>query len=115
MMCYEFPPLGGGAGHVVNGLCRQLVRSGDDVTVMTMQYRGLPPVKALDGFHVRRIPCIRLKEYYCTIPEVATYLASGIIFAMRLVRMHKPEIIHAHFIFPDGLIARLVSLLSKIS
>ena len=114
MMCYEFPPLGGGAGRVVNGLCRQLARSGDEVTVMTMRYRGLPPDNKLDGFHVRRIPCVRLKKYYCTIPEVATYLASGFIFAMRLVRSYKPDIIHAHFIFPDGLIARVASFYSRV-
>lgn len=114
MMCYEFPPIGGGAGHVVNGLCRQLARYGDDVTVMTMQYRELSHSEMLNGFNIHRIPCVRLKKYHCTIPEVATYLASGFFFAMQFVRKYQPNIIHAHFILPDGLLARLISFHCRI-
>jgi glycosyltransferase involved in cell wall biosynthesis len=114
MMCYEFTPIGGGAARVINGLSRHLANFGDDVIVMTMGYRNLPCHEKFNGFQVHRITCIRLKPYYCTIPEVATYMTSGALYAMRLVKIYKPDIIHAHFILPDGLLAKLVNFYSRI-
>lgn len=113
MMCYEFPPIGGGGGGFVDGLCRELARHGDIVNLMTMRFKALPHTEKVDGFTIHRIPCVRLKEYHCSMTEVATYQASGFWHGIRLVRALQPDLIHANFIFPDGLLAWWTSFFSK--
>ena len=86
MMCYEFPPIGGGGAGVVRGLSAQLVRMGHDVDVVTMHYRGLPKHEWVDGVHVHRVPCVRLSTSWCTMAEQATYLATVVPYAVKLAR-----------------------------
>ncbi len=42
VICYEFPPLGGGGAKVVHGVARELIKAGHSVDLVTMGYRGLP-------------------------------------------------------------------------
>ena len=105
MMCYEFPPIGGGGAGVVRGLSAQLVRMGHEVDVVTMRYRGLPKRELVDGVDVHRVPCVRLSTSWCTMAEQATYLATVVPYAVKLARRRYYDINHTHFIFPDGLAA----------
>src|SRR5215213_4007434 len=105
MMCYEFPPIGGGGAGVVRGLAAQLVRMGHDVDVVTMRYQHLPKHEWVDGVHVHRVPCVRMSPSWCTMAEQATYLASVVPYAVKLARRRHYDINHTHFILPDGLAA----------
>jgi len=102
MPCYEFPPLGGGGSRVVDGLSRQLVVDGHEVDVVTMGFRGLPGHDVVDGVDVHRVPCIRLKEHHCTMPEAAAYLFAAMPRIKRLAAQRSYDINHTHFILPDG-------------
>jgi glycosyltransferase involved in cell wall biosynthesis len=42
---------------------------------------------------------------HCSVPEVATYVAFALPAARRLIKRRRPDLVHAHFIFPDGFIA----------
>lgn len=105
MLCYEFPPIGGGAAKVAYGLSRELVREGHKVDLVSMGYRGLPRCELVHGIHVIRVPCIRTRKYFCTIPEAASYLLSAILMTWRLAGQRRHDLLHAHFILPDGLLA----------
>lgn len=94
---------------MVEGLCRNLVRSGDEVDLFTMRFDGLPREEHIDGLHVHRVPCIRRRKHYCTVPEVATYLAMAFGTEVRQAIQRRPDLVHAHFIFPDGLLAWCVA------
>ena len=89
MLSYEFPPLGGGGVGVAHGLSTQLVGMGHEVDVLTMRYRDLPRLEEIEGVRVHRVPCVRLRETYCTMGEQATYLAMALPYALRLVRKHR--------------------------
>jgi glycosyltransferase involved in cell wall biosynthesis len=102
MLCYEFPPLGGGGSRVVEGLSRQLVVDGHEVDVVTMGFRGLPAHDVVDGVDVHRVPCVRLKEHHCTMLEAATYLLAAFPRIKRLAGRRRYDINHTHFILPDG-------------
>ena len=108
MMCYEFPPIGGGGAGVVRGLSGQLVRMGHEVDVVTMRYQGLPAHEWVDGVHVHRVPCVRLSTSWCTMAEQATYLATVVPYAVKLALRRHFDINHTHFIFPDGLAAMML-------
>ena len=108
MLSYEFPPLGGGGAGVVSGLTAELVRMGHEVDLVTMGFRGLPRRERIKGVEVHRVPCIRLRETYCTMAEQATYIASALPYALRLVRKRNHDVNHTHFILPDGVLSILL-------
>jgi len=109
VLSYEFPPIGGGGSRVVNGLCRELVRLDHTVDLVTMGFDDLPREEVIEGVNVNRVPCIRLKKHHCTAPEAATYMVAALPVARRLLRERSPDLVHSHFIFPDGLIAWLAT------
>lgn len=107
-LCYEFPPLGGGGSRVVSGLSRELVALGHDVVVITMGFRDLPAEDLVDGVRVHRVPCLRLSPSVCTPAEQASYLLTALPEALRRIRRGRFDVNHTHFIFPDGVLARVL-------
>lgn len=89
----------------MRGLAGELVANGHEVDLVTMGFRGLPREEEVAGIRVHRVSCLRRKEYACTMLEAATYAASAIPEVRRLAAWRRPDLVHAHFIFPDGLLA----------
>ncbi len=104
-LCYEFPPIGGGGSRVVAGLSAELVRAGHSVDLVTMRFRGQPREEVVNGARVYRVRCLRRSPSICSPPEMATYLASALPLAHRLIRQNGYDLNHTHFIFPDGVLA----------
>jgi glycosyltransferase involved in cell wall biosynthesis len=105
MTSYEFPPIGGGGAAVVAGLSRELVASGHEVDLVTMSFQGHPRQEVVDGVHVYRVPCLRKAKHNCTAPEAFSYVAGAMPTIHRLLSDHRYDVVHAHFIMPDGLLA----------
>jgi glycosyltransferase involved in cell wall biosynthesis len=105
MTSYEFPPIGGGGSAVVAGLSRELVASGHEVDLVTMSFRGCPREEEVDGVRVHRVPCLRRAKHNCTTPEALTYVAGALPVIRRLLARQRFDVMHAHFILPDGLLA----------
>jgi glycosyltransferase involved in cell wall biosynthesis len=105
MTSYEFPPIGGGGAAVVAGLSRELVASGHAVDLVTMSFQGHPRQEVVDGVHVYRVPCLRKAKHNCTAPEAFSYVAGAMPTIHRLLTNHRYDVVHAHFILPDGLLA----------
>ncbi len=101
-LCYEYPPIGGGGGKVVEGLSQALVQQGEQVDVLTMHYGDLPYQREIDGVRVFGVPCLRLRKEICTPLEMGTYLISALPAAKRLIKQNHYDLIQSHFIFPDG-------------
>jgi glycosyltransferase involved in cell wall biosynthesis len=104
-LCYEFPPLGGGGARVVHGLGKELVARGHEVDLVTMAYRDVPRGETVDGIRVHRVRCLRRHVHSCSVVEAATYFGPAGRLAQRLAASRKYDVAHAHFIFPDGLLA----------
>jgi len=113
-LCYEYPPLGGGGGHVVYGLANQLVRMGHDIDLVTMRYKRLQSIEPDHHISIHSIPCIRKSPVVCHSHEMLSYLIAALPRALKLVKQKRFDIIHAHFIFPDGILAYLVSKLTGL-
>jgi len=114
MVCYEFPPVGGGGSRVVQGLTKELVRLGHSIDLATMGFKNLPREEVIEGTQIYRIPCIRLKEAVCTTPEMIIYCMRAIPRILKLIKKNKYELNHTHFIFPDGLISLIVKKLTGL-
>jgi glycosyltransferase involved in cell wall biosynthesis len=104
-LCYEFPPIGGGGSRVVSGLSSELARAGHRVDLVTMRFRDQPRRQVVSGVRVFRADCIRRSPSICSPAEMATYLARALPLAAGLVRRHRYDLNHAHFVFPDGVLA----------
>lgn len=111
MPCYEFPPLGGGGAKVVDGLSSELVRQGHQVDIVTMGFRDLPRYEEVNGVKVYRVPCLRRSEAICSPLEMITYIVSAFFKVLKLSASGRYDIIHPHFIFPDGITLLLLKLL----
>jgi glycosyltransferase involved in cell wall biosynthesis len=113
-LCYEYPPLGGGGGHVVAGLAAKLTEMGCSVDLLTMKYKKNPSCSRTGNFSVKRVPCIRRNSTICHPHEMLSYLCMALPMALKMVNKNTYDIIHAHFIFPDGVLAHLLSQYSNI-
>ena len=103
-LSYEFPPLGGGGSKVVHGLSLEFLRAGHEVDVVTMAYRDLPAYEVVDGIPVHRVPCLRRSVDISHPHELASYLVRALPAARSLAGRKSYDIIHCHFILPDGLV-----------
>lgn len=108
MLCYEFPPIGGGGAKVVDGLTKAFGHVNHEIHLITMGFKNLPSYERRNNFHIHRVKCLRFNESICTPPEMFTYIVSGFFYAIKLKRQHNFELNHTHFIFPDGIIAFLL-------
>lgn len=108
-ICYEYPPVGGGGATVAAALNGQLASNGHDVDVVTSAMKGLPAAELTNGVWVHRASCWRRHRHYTTAPELATTLLPAYSLASTLIRRNMPDVIHAHFALPSGLVARAVA------
>jgi len=113
-LSYEFPPLGGGGAKVVHGLARSLVRDGHTIDVVTMGYPGLPKQETVDGVNIHRVPCIRTRQSMCYTPEMVPYILAAIPIITHLMKQHQYDLNHTHFIFPDGILAKVIQKLTSL-
>lgn len=104
---YEFPPLGGGASPVSYEIAHKLSLTGDyDIDVVTMGYKGLPKYEEVSSrFRIHRVPSIRSKKEICHPWEQLSYLFTGYWKARQLIKKHRYDVCHTHFIIPTGVIS----------
>ena len=102
---YEFYPIGGGASSVTYEIARKYVQLKNQVDVLTMHYKGLPPFEVIDGIRVYRVRCIRKRKEICHTHEMASFILSSLLFLRKFLRNKKYDICHCHFLIPTGILA----------
>lgn len=111
---HEFPPVGGGASPVAFELCKELVKMGHEVDVVTMQYKKLPRFEVKAGINIYRTWALRKSADICHTHELATYFPGAVFKTFSLAKQKKYDVIHCHFIVPGAPLAWLVSKVRKI-
>ncbi len=104
-LCYEYPPVGGGGGRIAARVAEGLAARGHEVRFVTAGLRHMPREETICGVRVERPPSFRRREDTCSVPEMALYLATSFLPALRICREWKPDVIHAHFVVPTGALA----------
>jgi glycosyltransferase involved in cell wall biosynthesis len=102
---HEFPPIGTGASAGTYAIAKGYVERGHAVSVVTMQYNGLPATESKAGIQIHRVPSIRRRSDRCTVPELLTYILSARRFLARHLRTHSYDLAHTQFILPAGAVA----------
>ena len=114
VLCYEYPPIGGGGGRIAAQVASSLARRGHAVRVLTGGMRHLPRREVRDLVEVVRPFSFRRREDTCTVPEMALYLATGLLPVLRESRKWRPDVVHAHFAVPTGPLALATKLLTGV-
>lgn len=114
VLCYEYPPLGGGGGRVAQTMARALAARGHEVRVHTGGMPHLPKQQEDGGVEVIRIRSGRKREDRCSIPEMVAWCAAAFLPTLRAIREWQPDVIHAHFAVPTGLLALAVHRLTGV-
>ena len=108
-LTYEYLPIGGGGSRVAAAVNEELVRLGNEVTVLTSAMKGLPATETVNGVVIHRAPCVRRHSHFTTAPELLTTLMPAYRRGSELIRSERPDVIHTHFILPSGAIALALS------
>lgn len=114
VVCYEYPPVGGGGGRVAAQVATGLVRRGHEVKIHTAGLRHLPARELRDGVEILRAESFRKSEDTCSVPEMALYILTNVLPAMRLAKEWKPDVMHVHFAVPSGVVALALNSLTGI-
>jgi glycosyltransferase involved in cell wall biosynthesis len=114
ILCYEWPPIGGGGGRAAKDIAETLVRRRHEVQVQTARFVGLPANEIVNGVHVHRGLGVRRNKDRSSPWEMGSYVLLNTVPAIQRVREFRPDLIHAHFAVPTGALALPVSGLGKI-
>lgn len=110
---YEFPPVGGGGGRASADLSRALARRGHEIRVLTSSAPGLPGVEERDGYQIRRVLTGRRSLFKASFFSMGAYIVAGILPGLRIMAGWKPDVLHAHFAVPTGILANLLSRITR--
>lgn len=113
-LCYEYPPIGGGGGRVARVVAEGLAARGHDVRVQTAALGFRSSHETSGGVEVFRAASGRRLPDTCSVREMGQYLLTSFLPALTHCRRWKPDVIHAHFAMPTGLLAWALHRLTGI-
>ena len=108
MLNYEYPPLGGGASPITGALAQHLAAAEHDVDVVTMEFHGLPRHEEHGRLRVYRVASVRRSQVRAVTREMLSYLPSALERSLSLIRQHRYDVIHSHFVVPTSIVAALL-------
>lgn len=114
VLCYEYPPLGGGGGRVAQSIATEMVKRGHEVRVQTAALGWHSTRETADGVEIFGTASGRRAPDTCRVHEMAAYCATSFFPTLRHIREWKPDVIHAHFAMPTGLLAWAVHRLTGV-
>ena len=116
LLCYEYPPIGGGGGVGAQQYAEAWASKGHSVTVLTSHASHLPRRETSCGVDIVRLKAAGRKDRAtATQLSMLAYVASGALYLLRhRSTLRRFDIINTHFSLPTGplgcLAAKLLSL-----
>ena len=111
----------------VYNLCRSLQHE-FEITVLAPHAHGSETAESWEGLEVRRFRYFWPERWQCLayggmLPnlkrnpwlwaQVPFFLIAELIAALRLIRTQRPDVIHAHWLVPQGLVGALAGFISR--
>ncbi len=114
LLTYELPPVGGGGGRVALDIAEGLSQRGHEIIIVTSHLPGLPKDEIGNGIRIIRVPSMRREAFRAGFLTMGIYILVGLWAGIRLTGRWRPDIIHAHFAVPTGVLAWVLSRIRKI-
>jgi len=102
---YEYPPLGGGAGVITQNIVQGLVKSGNEVTVVSTTFDNLPAESDEQGVRIIRLPSKRKFLFQSNPLEMWSWMKHANTFLRKHLKNEKYDLCFANFSIPGGAVA----------
>lgn len=113
-LCYEYPPIGGGGGRVAQSVAEQLVARGHEVRVQTAALGWRSIRETLSGVEITRTASGRRAPDTCAVHEMGAFVATSFFSALGCIASWKPDVVHAHFAMPTGVLALALHAITRV-
>ncbi len=111
---YEFPPLGGGGGVASYDLAVEWAKHAQ-VDVLTSSFKHLPKKEIINGINIYRSKIFfRKSRDTASFLSMLSFLITGFLKGISLVRHNRYHIINTHFALPSGPLGYLLGKMFKI-
>jgi glycosyltransferase involved in cell wall biosynthesis len=104
-LCYEYPPLGGGAGRAAKSIAEALAARGHDMRFQTGGMPHLAKHERINDLEVYRTSSFRRREEACSVPEMGLWILMNFAPTLRHLRTWRPDVMHVHLAVPTGALA----------
>jgi glycosyltransferase involved in cell wall biosynthesis len=113
LLCFEYPPIGGGGGVGAQQYAEAWVSAGHQVTVLTSRARGLSRREVVDGVDIIRVYTVE-REHRATASVLSMFCYN--VTALTHYLLHFREfktfhVINTHFSIPTGPVAAVIAKL----
>ena len=113
-LCYEYPPLGGGAGRAAKSVAEGLAARGHEVRFQTGGMPHLPKFERVNGVEVFRTRSFRCREEECSVFEMGLFVLTSFLPTLRHLRAWRPDVMHVHLAVPTGALAYAAHCVSGV-
>jgi L-malate glycosyltransferase len=107
LLNYEYPPLGGGAGHAMQNIAKKLVEMGHSVDIVTSNTQFSYNYILDDGVKVYKVPSLRKGIHDCGLRGAITYLFFAYFKLLKLFHHNKYDFVHYFFSLPTAFLSIL--------
>jgi glycosyltransferase involved in cell wall biosynthesis len=116
VLCYEYPPIGGGGGVGAKQYAEAWARKDHRVTVLTSWAPGLAFRETVNGVDIIRVLTVgRRDRATATFLSMLSYILSGFVYVLLHLRAFRDkEVANTHFALPTGPLGFLVSRVLRI-
>ncbi len=111
---HEFPPVGGGGATASAEISKHLAGFGNDVTVLTGSYKGLPKENLLNNCKILRIKSFRRDVHTGSIQDYLFFTLNSIFFSIKNINKTSFDKVFAFFTIPSGLTALFIKKIHNI-
>lgn len=112
-MVGQFPPHIGGVGVHIRNLSKELLKNGEEVYVITYPHKDIKKEPNENYMDYEGIKVIETKGINIFGLRSLFYTIFGTIQLVKIVRKFDIDIIHAHYLYPAGIIAVLAGIFTK--
>lgn len=106
IVSHEYPPIGGGGANACFFLAREFAKMGNQVTVVTAMFEGLPCEETSDeGVKIYRVKCRRSNKEKSSFAEMFSYLVSAWKMTDKMLKNERFDKCLVFFGIPSGPIA----------
>lgn len=114
VLIHEYPPVGGGGGKVAQDLSYGFASHGHQLRVVTTTIDGIKEVEPTTSVTIERVGSMRRSAFKASLVDMLLFDIAAFFRSITIIKKWKPDLIHAHFAVPVGVVALLLSKLFHI-